>query len=704
MTIMRAHARRHLDREMIRRLAVDNGWDVEGVMRKYSHGVNWRTLRDILNNPHGKIDQRERRLLLVISCGGFWPEERRWRKGLCESAACGDCGDAPATPRHRIHDCIALASKEVEWRLLGIVGPRPAEMNETALAPLTCMALPPVRWPWKPVELHFVEGEMEMGHERTHGDGSGYLQDDIATRVATWSLIAMGETSGCHQPQRIRGLVTGWQPTVPRAEAQAFVEHAKRAGPNSTYVSDCRYIVDTVRDDIPRERERSRDANADIWREVRRLRNDRDEPFTIVKVKAHRTRSRAEHEAQEETDLLDWRGNQAADEYAKALARDAVQADGRDKEMDYESSITQQIIIRVAKGAGAAFERWPQTHKGSGLIGADLVEDGHQIPPEERHLLRRAHDGGVECIVCRRTARGDAGKRLLEKEACAGEIGHRIHSTHVIRETNGVTWCVRCGCFTSRWPRALLAECRGRPNSVAQKNVLRRLQNGLPPTTAEYLHVVAQHEGCPGGAYAHAAETSWRESPAAAPTFSSTATSGLASDGGGRRKPLDAKPPVGRYLRLRGGPLHQPSLSASTGAAADAAASHHQRALHATIPPGVDQRVRRRLRGKQPPLAAVSSVPGQNDLVDVGGDVHSYSPSLNAEQADTQSLHVDPPRRNYCEPQQGEPWASRVRIPREPVNLACMSCMASTRIRCRGCEGPVCLVCARQQFFCRHHR
>ncbi len=60
-----------------------------------------------------------------------------------------------------------------------------------------------------------------------------------------------------------------------------------------------------------------------------------------------------------------------------------------------------------------------------------------------------------------------------------------------------MTWCRLCAAFSSRWQRQLLKSCPGKPRSLAQRNVLRRLSAGLAPTTAHYLTDVARASGKP---------------------------------------------------------------------------------------------------------------------------------------------------------------------------------------------------------------
>ncbi len=714
MQVMRAHARRHVDREMVARLALDNEWDEAAVSSQYQHGVNWDQLRCLLNDAAAPLDGRERRALVVAACGGFWPEERRWRKGIADSSSCSDCHTPSATAQHRIHQCIAMVSKEVEWRLTGVVGRRPRAIDDAAHMPLSCMALPPIIRPWRPIEVELVEGEVQMGHDRTFGDGSGYLQHHRELRVATWALIAMG-TDGDHPNvgmERVRGTVAGWMSTVPRAEIQAFLQHARRAGPGATFVSDCRYVVDTVTDDLPALRASARDVNADLWREARKLREDHGAPFHVTKIKAHRSRTAAEREAGE-LGVADWQGNDAADHFAKELARSAVKSDNRAAQAETDADRNRQMMIRVAKGVAAAFDRWPQTFGTVRQCEDAEREDGTEIPHEERHVIRRAHDGGMECARCRRTARGKAGRRQLEREACAGEICDRIDGTHVLRVTNGITWCEMCGSYTSRWPRALLNACPRRPKTAARRNVLRRLQCGLAPTTADYLQAVAEHEGNPAGVADHQAEVAWRTSTRAYAEEDgeggAAGNTDKANRGGSGVCRVLSAPPAGRYHRLAGGRLYRPprggdeqradehgnempgTLPGSSPPVAphghEATDRMEERAVR--VPRRADQDAqprpgqptcRRRLRGKQRPV--------------------SQGPEMGAVKTSD-----EPPSAmsHLCRPGDNAQWAGRLKFQREAViTVPCHLCLVSTRTLCRGCNYPICISCARQRMPCAH--
>ncbi len=654
-----------MDRLLIERICHENdSWYIDQVKMRYKYGIDWDQLRATLNDNGNTLTPKERRALTVVACGALWPEERRWKCGIHNSPECVACGGRPSNNKHRLHRCDAMVGQQVQWRLMGSLQREPNEVDEDGVEPLTEYGWPPVRRPWAPIELQHREGALPVTFGRVYGDGSGYMQQHVAHRVATWSTITLqpGGAGECEVQHRSRGTADGWFPTVPRAELRAFVNFARHAGPGSTFISDCRYVVEGVLASIPKDRTSSAELHADLWREAEWLQADHGAPFSILKIKAHRSRAKAVSEANGELNLTDWIGNDKADEYAKELTRSIVEADDREAKRMKEESTTRQILLRIAMGAAWAFERWPIIN-GDGGRGASSVGQAVEIPDEERHALRRSVDGGIECSVCRRTARGAAAIKM--KQACAGTILERIHGTHQLRDIQGVVWCVRCGAYTSRWPRNLLRPCPGRPLSAAQANVLRRLTEGKPPTTACYLEQVALIEGRPAGAVAHEAEVRWRAT-ARDRTDDAERGARMISAGASNARDRLAKPPVGCYLRLRGGPLYrsrgqsaastQPQDGAQndggSGGGVDQRAGHGDQLLHrpatqdANAPSndavvGVKV-VKRRLRGKQRPASTERQ--------------RAESPA-----AATAHTAMDDGGRDatICAPVNGSPWGAR---------------------------------------------
>ncbi len=529
-----------------------------------------------------------------------------------------------------------------------------------------------------------TEGSIPMTNSRAYGDGSGYLQQHRAHRVATWSVVTANEDcSGGKFVSKTRGIIDGWFATVPRGELRAFLEFAKHAGPNAIYVSDCRNVVDVVNAQVPSRFTSSLELHADLWREAARLLRDRGAPYNIMKIKAHRTHTRAQAETNEEMGMDDWAGNVAADEHAKMLAKTLVELDGRGAARDEEENINGQVIYRIAKGAALAFNQWAQVD-GNRKNNCKEVDE---VPDEEKHVLRRSIDGGLECQICRRTARVKSTMRRLQNEVCGGAIESSIHGSHRLRSSQGITWCEACGAFTTRWPRALLRPCPRKPGTIAQANVLRRLVNGWAPTTAAYLREVAVLEGRPADAVNHQAEKEWRAS----------ARSG-STEQAGDEQCQRTKHPAGCYLRLRGGPLHRRPASAPPGArpAADGAGDDgHDDGRGDGGDEGIDYAdIQLKTDSGHLSHTNVDREMGKGGGAKGINVVKSMGRRRIRGKQTPETLYSEKPP--LCTPAEGASWAGRLTVPVDAVRALCHACQTEiTRVKCRGCSRPVCITCAK---------
>ncbi len=129
------------------------------------------------------------------------------------------------------------------------------------------------------------------------------------------------------------------------------------------------------------------------------------------------------------------------------------------------------------------------------------------------------------------------------RQHCGGSIYDKIDGSHALRASNGVTWCQQCGGFTSRWLRSLLEPCRGRPQTATRRNILRRLNLGLPPTAQDYLQRVAAESGNPEGARDHQGLVAWSAGNARAARHEQRHSDGAPG-------PRLAIAPSGTYRRL----------------------------------------------------------------------------------------------------------------------------------------------------------
>ncbi len=384
------------------------------------------------------------------------------------------------------------------------------------------LGLPPKTLPCAPLEVELDEGHLDPEPQAfVYGDGSGYLQQTRELRRASWSVVTVGDRGdgrdeGDDDQQRasstMRGGIGGWFPTVPRGELSAMINFLRHAGPGARFVTDCQTVYDGVRLGVPDSLIAASSMNADLWRKIRAGITDRDDAPAILKTKAHRSMTAARRDTEDH--LGHWWGNHLADAHAKELAHQMICEPSLEPKWSTARSEAVATLKRVAFGVAWALRRWPVLERRRDRVPADAPEDDDHIG----HVLRRRADGAVECALCRRFARsGDSGGMgRLRREHCGGSILDRVDETHALRTSSGVTWCTRCGGFTSRWLRSLLAPCRGKPPTASRRNILRRLHAGLPPTAQAYLKQATEDGGAPAEAPDHAGLTAWIEKGAAA--------------------------------------------------------------------------------------------------------------------------------------------------------------------------------------------
>ncbi len=493
------------------------------------------------------------------------------------------------------------------------------------------------------------EGAVHIGNNcntinEVYGDGSGYNQELAACRIATWAIVRpIGSIADqCRQYERLRGTVSGWFSTVPRGELKALIEHMRHADGNETFVSDCQYVVEGARDGVPIRHTASRSANADLWREVKRLQKDMGSVPIVHKTKAHRAWSAAAHDDGEP--MHRWCGNRAADAEAKGLAKNIAQQDHRAR-LTYEAvSRHYAAITRVALGAAWAYQRWPEVERRIGTK-ADTVEDEGGLNPEDRHCVRRGEGGRLECKLCGKYSRTGRGMAKLRTERCLGPISQAIHHTHCTINSGGIIWCSKCGAYMTRWPRRLAQPCAHRPVSDAQRNVLNRLRNEKAPTTASYL----QHEPCQDGSMG----------------LSNGGFNVRDDEPGGRLPPAAAH---GRYARLAGGHLYR--------ASATTAASMSTQSANVSARAAEDQRIR-------VATALVNVTPAE--------------PPTQRRLDGTRRSHAAPARGDpaLCQLADGVGWTRRLCVSTTSCAATCNICDYVTRSKCRGCNRAICLTCAR---------
>ncbi len=332
-----------------------------------------------------------------------------------------------------------------------------------------------------------------------YGDGSGCAQNSIGDRQATWALTIGGRTSDSSAvvPAAFhkRGAVQGWHPTVPRSEVTAVIRFLDLAGAGSEYVGDCKYALDVIQAGVPPRFRASGCADADLWRVAARALQQKGgaSNFTFTKTKAHRSYAQAEVDG--ELSLTHWAGNSRADALAKSLARRVLceRTSNNDQDVSSFPGGFGALLEETAMGAAWAIQHWPEVGKRAKSLRTGgrkgLATPGTEVGP---HSLVPHDGGGWHCVDCLLVTRTNASRRSLRITPCRGSVTAQCHATHELRWSHGVYWCWRCGRYTIKRPRALRHPCPGAPASAAACNVLRRLREGRPPTTASYLYDVAQ--------------------------------------------------------------------------------------------------------------------------------------------------------------------------------------------------------------------
>ncbi len=737
MQVVREHARLALDRDLVLRIMVDHRSDEDGVattMRTYSYGIDWDAVRRSLRNRDRSLLPVECRALELVVTQALWPEERRWRAGLLGHGTCLACLRETGDQLHRIRKCDGVRQHLGWQRLRGRIGrslARDDDLDGLPL-PLLLFGLPPREAIWTPRIGGRIEGGLR--HERPgvfFGDGSGYGQDTVRLRQATWALTtgssASGGTPELHMLDFIRGAVQGWHPTVPRGEIAAIIRFLDVAAIGSTYVGDCKYALDVVRAGIPPRFRSSSCGDADLWRTAARALGQRGGAggYHFIKIKSHQPRAAAEADGGEAVAL--WEGNHRADLLAKSLARCIYVEASRGcvpASLEVPGGI-DAFLGETAMGAAWAIQNWPDVGRrararrrdaGTGSGASSLRVGPHTLAPHA--------DGGWFCIECLLVTRTSASRKSLRSSPCQGTVPSQCHSSHELRWSHGVYWCWRCGRYTVKRPRALRAQCPGVPASAAGRNVLRRLREGRPPTTAAYLQRVA--------AAAH------EERRVDAHNFPPQAQAGDRGRHGGRE---GRGPPVDQGPHRGGGQDSGPQPPSIAREGCDREPTPNEPASERRAgSPRVSLASRNdggslghsRQRGDQPAGRRSARCPATR--AESGGAEQSSSCGAVAPTANGRPLHDadddhdddaarpaarSPVRRaegnlgigagrasvqsgpsHLCRPTDGMAWSTRIVVSRLSVAVPCAICQSPTRGSCRGCSRQLCMQCARCREWC----
>ncbi len=525
-----------------------------------------------------------------------------------------------------------------------------------------------------------------------YGDGSGYFQDRRECRVATFAIVrmALGAEDEQAVESRVTGNIGGWFPTVPRGELRALIEFMRHGG-SARYVGDCSYVINGAEGGVSQRLKSSTSSDADLWRRLDELAADHGAPPTVRKTRAHRSRSDAA--ADDQDGLEHWIGNRAADRAAKDLAKTRVDAAEKEKRMVKAEAEFLKIIRCVAQGAAMAIDSWPenaprQAERASRLRGADPLrecdEDG-----DDRHALKRLDNGRFECAVCRAVAYSARGARRMATAICPGSVMRSVHETHELQRSHGVLWCKLCGSYSTRWARQLMGPCPRKARSQAQRNVLRRLVNGLAPTTAGYLGQAAQAAGLPAAAsdvITHVQGAMAAERPAEQPRPDAHDDERRDAD---RGDDADADAahgdPLGDGADVRREEME--AMSAHGRARGPAARDAAEDAVVRPSTYGYRRLMELNARGRH-----LSCPPAP---LAVGP---STSPVVVEESEACRGTRLSPRPQLAV----SASWIRRVAIRRTPAPSSCGTCeTAVTRLRCSSCSRGLCIACARGVSGCR---
>ncbi len=144
LAVVRDQARRHLDHDLLERLCVSKGWPAEAVMAKYVKGIEWDTVRDVLEGRVGDLSLVERRGLEVVVCDAYWTDKQKHDSGYLDSPACRLCGWEIGGDGHILQArCGAMAAFMSARRAASLPATFPDSLFEPGPEPLFHLGLPP---------------------------------------------------------------------------------------------------------------------------------------------------------------------------------------------------------------------------------------------------------------------------------------------------------------------------------------------------------------------------------------------------------------------------------------------------------------------------------------------------------------------------------------------------------------------------------
>ena len=469
--LLAEHVRIKLDKELLISHCDEFPLDLQLVLDRYAHGIDWEVLRQLLAPKRSPLPPVQRRALGLVSAGALWEELRRWLAGYLPSATCLWCFSDVGTKEHRLRECPGVVYS-LDWATVaGDILKEFAGELDLALAPLRLFGWSPAAVERVVPPAAWIQGDLEPGRAGRHfGDGSCLWPQARACEAAAWSLVM---EDGENFPA-LAAPLAGPFATSFRGELAASVQFFRIAGRGSSYTGDCKSVIDAVQAGIPEHLCASSSVDADLWVKLRNLvRLRKHDCLSLSWIKAHRSRAAAERLGL--AALRDWAGNDAADRKAKeAAAWRAVPS--RFEALMAARRLALRALLRLAHAASVGLDRGAGIPRRKRPLRARLVDTR---PGGHRPVA--LGEGGWRCQLCRVRARTKASLRTFRAIPCRGLFNARAHPSHRLQLSHGLVWCGVCGAYAVEKMVGLSKQCPLRPPSAAAGQRLTRLRGGIVP-------------------------------------------------------------------------------------------------------------------------------------------------------------------------------------------------------------------------------
>ncbi len=441
----------------------------------------------------GKMSPSAKASLRRAFAGGYWTNSRRAEQGLTPHSSCDKCGHRYDDKYHRIWECPDLDELRCkfttpELREKAARAERGSLYWTRGIAADPWPSLVPPRRDYAE-EWYFRAG---IGHERNFtgevfSDGSAMHPKCPEARRAGWTVLQIDERGEVEKA--VFGHVPAAESTTQSAgsgETYALRRAQELAVGGITTTADYQALLDGAEAGQIATTAPSR-TNAAHWRGIWRATDG--QPPALVKVRAHRTHDEVLR-SDVPGDVRAWKGNRAADQFAKKGAKMHSGPDGHAAGDRYEQQFDEHV--QVCRWIGVALSQWPHAHRGTGRPKRDKYDAIAQTKAARRreaaeqhgHRLVRDRDGW-RCLTCGKCAVASAGARKLTMGRCQGHTGSRIgqqgsrpaahvlwaaeaDASHVGPLPPDVVWCSRCGGYSSTKLYKLGTVCSGVLQRAAQ--------------------------------------------------------------------------------------------------------------------------------------------------------------------------------------------------------------------------------------------